>query len=47
MHSLKKSQCSQLIVISISKIGTVKKRLKQTNREDDYYATGLFRSYGQ
>ena len=30
----------------MSKIGTVKKRLKQVNREDDYYATGLFRSYG-
>ena len=30
----------------MSEIGTVKKRLKQSNKEDDDYATGLFQSYG-
>ena len=28
MHSLKRSQCNRLNVVSMSKIGTVKKRLK-------------------
>ena len=46
MYSLKRSQCNRSNVISTSKIGAVKKRLKQINREDEYYATGLFRSYG-
>ena len=30
----------------MSKIGTVIKPIKQINREDDDYATGLFWSYG-
>ena len=37
MHSLKRSQCNRLNVVSMSKIGTVKKRLKQINRVDDDY----------
>ena len=46
MHSLKRSQCNRLNVVSMGKIEIVKKRLKQINREDDDYATGLFQSYG-
>ena len=40
-----RSQCNRLNVVLMSKIGTAKKRLKQINKEDDDYATGLFRSY--
>ena len=43
MHSLKKSPYNRLNVVSMNKIGTVEKRLKLINREDDDYA---FRSYG-
>ena len=45
MHSLKRSQCNRLNAVLMSKIGTVKKRLKQINREDDGYIIGLLRSY--
>ena len=41
MHSLKRSQCNRLNVVSISKIGTVKERLKQINRVDDDYDLSL------
>ena len=41
MHSLRRSQCNRLNVVSMTKIRTVKKRLQQINKEDDDYATGI------
>ena len=46
MHSPKRSQCNCYNIVSISKIGTVKNQLKQINRENNDYATGLFQFYG-
>ena len=42
MHSLKRSQYNRLNVVSMTKIGTVEKRLKQINREDDVMRQACF-----
>ena len=46
MYSQKRLQRHQSNVISTSQIGTVKNRLKQINKEHNYYTTGLFQYYG-